>query len=320
VYTDILSTKTNVSVKNKSKFSGIIRDMHMNRYIYIMLLPVVIYYLIFNYAPIFGLQIAFKDYRPTMGIWASRWIGLRQFKEFFASYYCWRLIRNTLLINFYDIIFGFPAPIIFALLINEIRGNLFKRTVQTVTYMPHFVSTVVICGMIVDFFSLNGWINNLVTFFTGHAPVQFLQSPECFRALYVGSGIWQELGWGSIIYLAALTSIDFELYEASKMDGAGRWYQLVHITIPGIVPTIIIMLILRVGRMMNIGAEKVLLLYNPSTYETADVINTFVYRKGLLEANYGYSTAVGLFNALINFALVIAMNQISKKVTENSLW
>lgn len=290
-----------------------------DKYLWMMIFPVIVFYAIFMYAPMFGLQIAFKDYRPSGGIWQSPWVGLEHFRTFFKSYYFERLVRNTVLINVYDVIFGFPAPILLALLLNELRSNAFKRVVQTVTYLPHFVSLIVLCGMIVDFFSLSGWVNDVILRLGGDR-IGFLDDARYFRTLYVASGVWQEVGWGSIIYLSALSAIDAQLYEAAEIDGAGRWRKLVSITLPGILSTIIIMLLLRLGRMMNVGAEKVLLLYNPSTYDTADVISTFVYRKGLLEANYGYATAVGMFNSVINFAFLVIVNQLSKRASGVALW
>ena len=290
-----------------------------DKYLWMMIFPVIVFYAIFMYAPMFGLQIAFKDYRPSGGIWQSPWVGLEHFRTFFKSYYFERLVRNTVLINVYDVIFGFPAPILLALLLNELRSNAFKRVVQTVTYLPHFVSLIVLCGMIVDFFSLSGWVNDVILRLGGER-IGFLDDAQYFRTLYVASGVWQEVGWGSIIYLSALSAIDAQLYEAAEIDGAGRWRKLVSITLPGILSTIIIMLLLRLGRMMNVGAEKVLLLYNPSTYDTADVISTFVYRKGLLEANYGYATAVGMFNSVINFAFLVIVNQLSKRASGVALW
>lgn len=295
------------------------RDLKRNKLLYLMVLPVIAYYLIFDYGPMYGLQIAFKDYSPGDGIWNSRWVGFEHFVEFFNSYYFWRLIRNTLLLNVYELIFGFPAPIILALLLNELRRQYFKRIVQTITYLPHFISVVVIVGMLVDFLARDGVVNQLLSSF-GIASKSYLSEPDWFRFIYVSSGIWQQVGWGSIIYLAALSSIDPTLYEAAKVDGAGRWKQAVHITIPGIMPTIIILLILKMGSMMSVGSEKILLMYNPLTYDTADVISTFVYRKGILEASYSYTTAVGLFNAVIAFTLLILSNSISKRVSETKLW
>lgn len=301
------------------KKNAFFKSLSRDKYLWAMILPVIFFYAVFMYAPMFGLQIAFKNYRPSSGVWQSPWIGWENFRTFFGSYYFERLVRNTVLINVYDIVFGFPAPIILALLLNELRSNTFKRVVQTVTYLPHFVSLIVLCGMIVDFFALSGWVNDIL-FTIGGERIGFLDDARYFRTLYVTSGIWQEVGWGSIIYLSALSAIDAQLYEAAEIDGAGRWRKLISITLPGILSTIIIMLLLRLGRMMNVGAEKVLLLYNPSTYETADVISTFVYRKGLLEANYGYATAVGMFNSVINFVLLLLVNRLSKRTTGVALW
>ena len=294
-------------------------DFVRNKYVYIMLVPVLAYFIIFHYIPLWGAQIAFRDFRPQRGFFGSTWVGLQWFKEFFSSYYFARLLRNTVLLSVFDIIFGFPAPIILALLLNEIRAKLFKSTVQTVTYLPHFISIVVICGMIVDFFSRRGVVNAIITKL-GFEAIPFLLTASWFRPLYVGSNIWTQVGWGSIIYLAALTAIDQELYEAATIDGAKRFRQLIHITLPCIAPTIVILFILRMGRIMSVGFEKVLLLYNENTYETADIISTFVYRKGILEMSYSYSTAVGLFNSVINLILLVTFNNICRKVSENSLW
>jgi putative aldouronate transport system permease protein len=297
----------------------IVRDVKRNRCIYLMLAPVVAYYLIFHYGPMYGVQIAFRDYSLSKGIWGSRWIGLQNLIDFFRGFYFWRLVRNTLMISLLDLVFGFPAPIILALLLNEIRSSTFKRTIQTITYMPHFVSLIVVVGILIDFFARNGLINDLLGL-AGIPPIAYMQRPEFFRGIYVGSGIWQHVGWGSIIYLAALSNIDPTLYEAAMVDGAGRFRQLVHITLPGIAPTIIILLILRMGAMMSVGHEKILLMYNSMTYETADVISTYVYRKGILHADFGYSAAVGLFNSIINFGLLVAANTISRRLNETSLW
>jgi putative aldouronate transport system permease protein len=284
-----------------------------------MLLPVVLYYLIFHYLPMYGVIIAFKHYAPLRGITASPWAGLEHFQEFFNSYYFWSLLKNTILISIYDLIFGFPAPIILALVLNEVAHLKFKRFVQTISYLPHFISLVVIVGLVLDFLSRDGLINQLTGMF-GIEAVPFMQKPEWFRTIYVASNIWQSVGWGSIIYLAALTAISPELYEASRVDGANRWQQMWNITLPGILPTIVIMLILRVGDMMSIGYEKIILMYNPLIYDTADVISTFIYRKGLLEMNYSYSTAVGLFNAVINFTLLLLVNRLARRMSGSSLW
>ncbi len=297
----------------------LVKDFKKNKLIYLMALPCILYFVIYHYWPMYGATIAFKEFSPRLGILDSPWVGIKYFKSFFESIYFVRILKNTLILNFLNIIFGFPAPILFALLMNELSGNRFKRTVQTVTYLPHFISTVIICGMLIDFSSKSGLFNNIITLFGGQAS-SLLLNPSYFRPIYIGSGIWQEVGWGSIIYLSALTSIDEELYSAAHIDGAGRFKQLIHITLPGILPTIIIMLILRMGSIMNVGFEKVMLLYNPATYEVADVISTFVYRKGIEEANYSYSAAVGLFNSVVNFLMIITANYISRKTNESSLW
>lgn len=303
----------------KRRRNILVKDLVRNKYIYLMLLPVVLYYLIFCYGPMYGAQIAFRDFSPGRGIWSSPWVGFKYFQEFFQSYYFVRLLRNTLLLNIFDIVFGFPMPIIMAILINEVRHRVFKRTIQTIFYLPHFISIVVICGIILDFTSGNGVINSLLGLM-GFAKIRFLLLPEWFRTIYVGSDIWQATGWNSIIYLAALANISPDLYEAAKVDGAGRFRQMLNITLPGLAPTIIIMLILRMGRIMYVGVEKIILLYNPSTYETADVISSFVYRKGVIEMNYSYTTAIGLFNSAISFALVYSVNRLSRKVSDSSLW
>jgi putative aldouronate transport system permease protein len=290
-----------------------------NKYIYLISLIGIAYYLIFKYVPMYGVVIAFKDFSPGRGILGSPWVGLKHFQAFFDSYYFWRIVSNTLLINIYQLLFSFPAPIILALLLNEIKHSLLKRTVQSITYLPHFISTVVIAGMIVDFTAKAGLINTVITWFGGERESLLLQA-DMFRTIYVSSEVWQQVGWGSIIYLAALSGIDSQLYDAATIDGANRWKQMLHVTIPGLMPTIVILLILQIGGMMNVGFEKIILLYNPLTYETGDVISSFVYRKGILEANYSYSTAVGLFNSLINFLLLILANQISRKVNDTSLW
>lgn len=309
--------------REKTKFSSkaqiIKKDLKYNRYIYLLALPILAYFIIFNYIPMYGVIIAFKDFSPRLGILGSEWIGLEHFKTFFEGTYFWRILRNTLLINVYDLLWGFPAPIILALLLNELRGEHLKRTVQSIVYLPHFISMVVICGLILDFSSSEG-IFNIIRGYIGLETVNLLSKPEMFRSLYISTGIWQGIGWGSIIYLAALTGINPQLYEAAVIDGANRWRRIWNITLPGIMPTIIIMLILRIGSMMSIGFEKIILLYNPLIYETADVIGSYVYRKGLLEFSYSYSTAVGLFNSLINFALLVFANKFSKKISEISLW
>lgn len=306
-------------VKKLPFWKKIVHDIKINRSIYFLLLPVIAYYFLFHYMPMYGVQIAFKEYTMSKGILGSPWVGFDHFQRFFKSIYFTRLIRNTFVISLMDLSLGFPIPIIFALLLNEIRSNIFKRTIQTFSYMPHFISIVVIAGLIIDFTSRNGLINDLRAML-GSQPIVYLNDPGKFRWVYVLSGIWQEFGWGSIIYLSALTGIDPQLYEAATIDGAGRFRKLIHITLTGILPTVMIMLILRMGRMMSVGSEKILLLYNGRTYETADVISTYVYRCGLQDANYSFSAAVGLFNSMINFTLIILFNRLSKEITDVALW
>lgn len=295
-------------------------EFRKNKYLIIMILPVVLYYLVFHYVPMYGAIIAFKNYRIAEGIIHSPWVGFDHFISFFKSYYFWRLLKNTLLLNAYTLLFSFPAPIIFALLINEIVSAKFKKIVQTITYLPHFISLIVICGMITQFLARDGVVTDFLVWLGMDRQV-LLAHPQYFRTIYIVSDIWQGVGWGSIIYLAAITGINPELYEASRIDGANRWKQTLHITLPGIMSIIIILLILKMGHMLDIGFEKIILLYNPNTYVTADVISTFVYRKGLLGSfEFSYATAVGLFQAVINLLLLVAANRISRKVSETNLW
>ncbi len=299
------------------------KDFRRNRMLYLMVLPVVAFYILFSYVPMSGIVIAFKDYKPMLGMWRSPWAdngGLGNFMEFFANPFFGRILKNTLLISLYSIIFSFPAPVILALLLNEIRFKKCRRVVQTVSYMPHFISLVVVCGMVRQFCLSDGLFNNLFQLLGMNSGNSWLQIPEAFRTIYVGTDIWQAMGWNSIIYLAAIAGVDHQLYEAAEIDGAGRWKKLLHITFPTIRPTIILLLIMQVGKTMNVGYEKILLLYNSTIYETADVISTYTYRKGLLDFDYSYSTAVNLFNSVINFALVIIANKISSKVSETSLF
>lgn len=291
-----------------------------SRYLLLMLLPALIWYIVFMYAPMYGAQIAFRDFSPVLGITGSKWVGFKYFIQFFKSEYFGRLIKNTLGISLYSIIVGFPIPIILALLINEVRGKFFKRSVQTVVYLPHFISAVVVVSILSALLSpSSGLINQLITAFGG-TPIHFMAEPKYFRTIYVLSDIWQSAGYGSIVYMAALTGIDPSLYEAATVDGASKWDKLIHITLPGLLPTIIIMLILRMGSIFSVGYEKIMLMYNPATYETADVISTYVYRRAFESGDYSFSAAVGLFNSVINFTIIVLFNKFSKKISEVSLW
>jgi putative aldouronate transport system permease protein len=315
-----LAAKTEVRTETKLPLARRIgKDWKKYKAVYFLSLIGVAYYVIFCYLPMTGILIAFEDYKPLKGVFGSTWVGLKYFKDFFSSHYFWRILRNTLMLNFYDVLIGFPAPIIFALLLNEVSNKLFKRTVQTISYLPYFISLVVVCGILVDFLSLNGLINQIVVLFGGEKTI-FLQYPEYFRTIFVGSGIWQFLGYSAIIYLAALSSVDVQLYDAAAIDGCNRFQRVIHVTLPGIMSTIVIMFILRTGSLMNVGFEKIILLYNPSTYETSDVISSFIYRYGLLGGNFSYSTAVGLFNSVVNFGLIYLTNLLSRRASNISLW
>lgn len=295
------------------------RDLSRYKYVYIMLIPIVVWYILFCYRPLLGNVIAFKDYKASKGIWGSPWVGIKHFTAFFSSFYFWRLLRNTLLISLYGIIFSFPAPILLALLMNEMHSRWYKSTVQTITYMPYFISMIVICGMLMDFLKMDGVITTILAVL-GMPNENYLMKPEAFRTIYVASDIWQNCGWNSIIYMAALSSIDQELYEAAAIDGANRFKQTLHVTLPGLLPTIMILLIIRIGAVLNVGYEKIILLYNSANADTSDVISSFVYRRGILEANFSYTTAVDLFNSVISFGLVMGANALSRRKTAYGLW
>lgn len=288
--------------------------------LYLMMLPMLAFFLLFLYKPMPGLVIAFMKFSPFKGIDGSPWIGLTHFQEFFTSPYAFRVIRNTLMVSGASLLFGFPMPILFALLLNELRAERFKRLVQTVSYVPHFISVVVICGLVVNFLSPTvGIINQMLASF-GHEPVYYLSKPELFVPIYTLMNIWKSTGYAAIIYIAALTSIAAELYEAATVDGAGRWKQLVHITLPSLLPTIVIMLLISLGNILNVGYESIILLYNPGIYETADVISTYIYRTGIAEGRYDYATAIGLVNAAVAFLLVVSANRLSNRLTHTGLW
>ena len=306
---------------NKGVRKALVREILKNHALYIMLIPVVVWFILFQYKPMYGTIIAFKDFKPFLGFSGSEWVGFKHFIAFFDSYYFGRILRNTILISVYQLVFGFPAAIILALLLNEVKNQIYKRVVQSISYLPHFISLVVVCGMIIDFMQPDGIINRIVVGIgLAKEPINFLILPEWFRTIFVGTGIWQSVGWSSIIFLAALSGINPNLYEAAAVDGAGRWKQMWNITLPGILPTIIILLIMNIGQFMIVGFDKIILLYNPATYETADVIGSFVYRRGIMEANYSFTAAVGLFNSVINLILLVTVNQIAKKKAESSLW
>lgn len=287
--------------------------------LYSLLLLPVIYFIIFKYGPMFGNIIAFRRFIPGGSIIGEQWVGLYYFKMLLGDPTFYMVLKNTLVLAVLLLVITFPAPIIFALLLNEVKNRGFKRFVQTASYLPHFFSMVVVAGMVLELVAVNGPINTIVEFFTGNR-YPFIQMPEWFRTIFISSDLWQTTGWGAILYLAALTGINDELYEAARIDGANRWKQTLHITIPGILPTIVVLLILNIGNFLQVGFEKVLLLYNPLTYETADVIATYVYRIGIQSASFSYGTAIGLFESIIGLILVFGANYFSRRITDNSLW
>ena len=295
-------------------------DIRRNRMLYVFLSIILGYFLVFHYIPMVGLLMAFEKYSPVKGIFGSQWVGLRHFKNFFTGPFAVKLIRNTVIIGLLDFAVNFPAPIIFALLLNEIKNRAFKKIVQTVSYMPYFISSVVVAGMIISFTKAGGIISVAFSFMTDHVSENRLNLAEWFRPIFVLSGTWQWIGYGSIVYLAALSGIDQGLYEAARIDGAGHWRQMWHVTLPGIMPMITMMLIMRMGILFNVAADKLLLLYNPANYEVSDVINTYIYRVGLGSMDYGMSTAVGLINSLIGTVLLLTSNRILKKTTGSSMF
>ena len=292
---------------------------HKYRYAYLLILPAVLFVFVFSYLPMIGIVIAFKDYNVFDGILKSPWVGMKHFITIFTYPDMLHAIKNTLVYGAVILFGGFPFPILLALMLNEVTNAKFKRVIQTVSYLPHFISTVVVCGMVMNFLSLDGIINQIIAAF-GFDKIQFMVLPEWFRTIFTASGIWQTCGWTSIIYLSALTSVDQEILEAAMIDGANRFQRIKSVTLPSIAPTISIMLIMQIGRLMSLGYEKIILLYNGSTYETADVISTYVYRRGILSADFSYSTAVGLFQSVIGVILLVTSNQISKKLSDSSLW
>lgn len=298
----------------------LLRTWNHNKALWLLFLPCLLYYLIFRYAPMFGLVITFKDYNLFKGIWASDWVGLKYYRMFFENPDFWPLMKNTFLLGLYKLVFGFPAPIILAILLNEVRKAAFKKFVQTVSYLPHFISNVIVASMLIMFLSpTGGLINNLLGTF-GIGPINFMNEPGMFRGIYVLSEIWQHIGWETIIYLAALTAIDPQLYEAADMDGASRMRKIWHVTLPGISPAIVITLILNIGKVLEIGFEKVFLMQNPAIYDTADIISTYVYRVGMEQGNFSYGASIDLFMGIISLIFIYSANYISRRVSETSLW
>jgi len=313
------STGETVRIQQSNILSRALYRLYKERALWLLALPGILWYLIFAYAPMYGLVIAFQNYSPARGMFGGPWVGFEHFISFFSSQFAWRVVRNTVLLSVYGIIFGFPVPIFLAIMLNEVKVNWFKRFAQSVSYLPHFISVVIVVGMVVNFVSPEGIINQAIVALGGESR-NFLIMPEWFRTIFISSVVWQTAGWGSIIYLAAISGIDPELYEAATVDGASRIKQIRHVTIPCLLPTITILLILNVGTILSVGFERVLLLYNPATFETADVIATFVFRRGIGGGEFSYGAAVGMFQSVVNLLLVVSANAISRKVSETSLW
>ena len=314
-------TNDTVHLRRLTFWQRVQEDFARNKYIYLLLIPIVAYYIIFKFGPMTRMIIAFQDYKPFKGIAGSKFIGFKNFITFFESRDFWRLLRNTLIISFNGLIFRFPVSIIFALMINEVKNQKGKRLMQTISYMPHFISMVVICGLLRNFLSSEGIINSIVAAVNpGWTRMNLLGDPAYYRAIHVLSDNWQQTGWDSILYLATLSAIDPELYEAAYIDGASKLQRIVHITLPGLVPVITVQFIMWVGMTMTLGYEKNLLLYNPAIYETADVIGTYMYRYTFMNSKFGLGAAVGVFNTVVNIILLTTVNLGFKKFTENSLW
>lgn len=306
--------------RGMSMQSRLKRAWRRSRYLWLLFLPCLLYYAVFKYAPMFGLVITFKNYNVFKGIWASDWVGFKYYRMFFENPDFWVLMKNTVLLGVYKLVFGFPAPIILALLLNEVRNAVLKKWVQTVSYLPHFISNVIVASMVIMFLSPNGGIVNELITSLGFKPVNFMMEPGWFRPVYVLSEIWQHIGWETIIFLAALTAVDPQLYEAASIDGANRWRKLWHVTLPGIAPTIMIILILDIGKVLEIGFEKVFLMYNPAIYDTADIISTYVYRVGMEQGNFSYASSIDLFMGVISFIFIFTANFISRRLGGTSLW
>ena len=297
------------------------RDIRMNKGLYILILPIVLFLLVFNYLPMGGIVLAFERFTPKNGVFFSEWVGLKHFISFFTSVYFVRILKNTLILSMLSLVIGFPMPIIFALMLNEVEHEWFKKCIQVVSYMPNFISTVVIAGIIIDFVASKGLVTQLlVKVGILKEGKNLLTISAYFRPIMILSDLWQTTGFGSILYLATLSGINQELYEAATIDGAGRWKQTFHVTLPGIAPTITIMLIMRIGSLLQANSDKILLLYNSLIYEVSDVIGTFTYRKGLIEQDYGYSSAVGMFNSIIGMILLTVSNGVSRKIGDTSLF
>ncbi|MDP4152382.1 MAG: ABC transporter permease subunit [Bacillota bacterium] len=312
--------ENSINTRTVKKRHPLVKSVRKYWDLYLIFIPVVAYFIIFKYIPMYGVQIAFRDFSPSSGIWHSDWVWFENFERFLRSYQFTNTLKNTVLLSFYQLIASFPAPVILALLINEMGNKQFKSLLQTITYAPHFLSTVVLVGMLEAFLAPGSGVVNNVIQSMGGTPVSFMAEPSAFRHVYVWSEVWKNAGWGSIIYLSTLTSIDIHLYEAATIDGANRWGKLRHITLPLLIPTAVIILIMDSGKVMNLGFEKAFLMQNSLNLNVSEVISTYVYKMGIQGMQYSYSTAVDLFNSVINLILLLSVNKISKSMTQSSLW
>lgn len=301
-------------------FKKLMKDVGRDRLLYLLLIPFLLWFLVFKYIPMGGIQIAFKDFNLFRGIVGSDWVGLAHVKEFIGSEYFLRVFKNTVIISLYGLIICFPAQIILAIMISEVGSVRYKKTVQTLTYLPHAVSAVVVAGIVTNFLAPSNGLVNIILDKLGMDKIYFLTNPHYFRGIFTAMNLWKETGFASIVFIAAIAGIDTQLYEAARIDGANKLKQIIHVTLPGILPTIVVMFIMKIGNLLNVGYESIILLYQPATYETADVISTYVYRSGLTDGRYDFATAVGLFNSIVALVLVVSANKLSRKLTESSLW
>lgn len=310
--------------KNKKTINQYLKklwlDMYRDKLLYLLLIPFLVWFFIFKYIPMSGIQIAFKDFNLFRGIAGSDWVGLEHIKEFIGSEYFLRVFKNTVIISLYGLIICFPAQIILAIMISEVSSVRYKKLVQTLTYLPHAVSAVVVAGIVTNFLAPSNGLLNIILDKLGMEKIYFLTNPDYFRGIFTTMNLWKETGFSAIVFIAAIAGIDTQLYEAAKIDGANKFKQIINVTLPGILPTIVVMFIMKIGNLLNVGYESIILLYQPATYETADVISTYVYRSGLIDGRYDFATAVGLFNSIVALVLVISANKISRKLTESSLW
>ena len=316
----ITDLNSRTTYKEKKKTVLLFENIQRHKVLYMMMIPGIIFFIIFHYYPMYGILIAFKNFKYNLGILGSEWVGLKYFNILFNSYDFYIIFRNTLLLNFYALLVNFPGPIILALLLNEVINRKFKRIIQSIVYFPHFLSWVIVGSIVFRFFSIDGFINNFIMNTLGKSAIPFLTSEKYFRSLFVFSGLWKEAGWGTIIFLSAITSIDKSLYESAIIDGANRFKQVLYITLPSIAPTIFVVLILRMGTMMNANFEHVFILYNPLIYNVADVFSTYIYRVGIGQARFSYTTAIGIFQSVIGFILIISANYSARKINNWSIW